>query len=244
MIRIAVCDDVKEEREEVLRCAESFFGDLSRECEITEFSSGKELLDFNEAFDLYLLDVLMPKLDGMSAARELRKRFPDAIIVFITSSLDSAVASYEVEASGFLLKPLSQDSFSDTMDRLLRRGLIGPEAVLSVVSNHLPMEIPLSRIVLLESDLHRVHVRMDRHMISVNQRLSDLEAQLSSHPEFLRCHQSFLVNLRFVEDLRDGRFLLLPEVEAGFRDIPISRTNLKRCKMEYYQFRLNRFSAS
>ena len=241
MIRIAICDDIKEDREQVLACAERFCRASEQEFSAALFSSADELLSGEGSFDLYLLDVLMPGKDGIHAARELRRRIPDAVIVFITTSLDSAVTGYQVEAAGFLLKPLSQENFDETMSRLLQRGLIGTPPCLSVIYNHLPLEIPLSRIIALESELHRVHVRMDGSVVTVNQRLSDLEEQLSSRPEFLRCHQSFLVNLNYVEEILENAFRLTAGADAGIREVPISRTYYKFCKMAFYQYRLNRF---
>ena len=241
MIRIAVCDDVPEEREEVLAYAERFCASAEQAFFVEPFSSADDLLAAEGPYDLYLLDVLMPGVDGISAAKELRRRIPDAVIVFITTSLDSAVTGYQVEAAGFLLKPLSQSAFDETMNRLLQRGLIGSPACLSVIYDHMPVEIPLRKIVVLESDLHRLYVRMDRHLVTVNQRLSELEEQLSGRPEFLRCHQSFLVNLNYVEEIRENAFHLVKDIDAGIADVPISRTYYKFCKMTYYQYRLNRF---
>lgn len=242
MIRIAVCDDVESERREVIDCVNSYFGKGEQAFETDEFSSGAELLKSDAKYDLYLLDVLMPETDGMRAAKELRLRYPDAIFVFITSNLDSAVEGYRVEASGFLIKPLRSDAFNETMDHLMQRGLIGPEPTLAVVSKRLPMEIPLSRIIAFESELHRVYLHMDGTAISVNQRLADIEETLSDHSEFLRCHQSFIINLRYVSDMDSRHFFISDSVKCAHKSIPISRARLKFCKMEFYQYRLNRLS--
>ncbi|MBR2674971.1 MAG: response regulator transcription factor [Mogibacterium sp.] len=242
MIRIAICDDVESERREVADCVNSYFGKGWQAYEADEFSSGAELLKSDVKYDLYLLDVLMPETDGMRTAKELRRRYPDAIFVFITSDLDSAVEGYRVEASGFLIKPLRPDAFNETMDYLMQRGLIGPEPTLSVVSKRLPMEIPLSKIIALESELHRVYLHMDGTAITVNQRLTDIEEALAGQSEFLRCHQSFIINLRYVSDMDGSHFILSDNVKCAHKSIPISRARLKLCKMEFYQYRLNRLS--
>lgn len=242
MIKIAICDDVENERLEVSSCVKSYFGSSNQLFQYTEFSSATELLKSGEKFDLYLLDVIMPSTDGMRAARELRRRYPDAIIVFITSNLDSAVEGYRVEASGFLLKPLRKEAFDETMNHLMHRGLIGREPILSVVSKRLPMEIPLSRIIAIESDLHRVYLHMDGTAITINQRLNELDEALYGHKEFLRCHQSFIINLRYVREMDGSHFVLADNAVCTHKLIPISRTRLKFCKKEYYQYRLNRLA--
>ena len=77
-------------------------------------------------------------------------------------------------------------------------------------------------------------------MVTVNQRLSKLEEQLSEYPEFLRCHQSFLVNLNYIEDIPEGSFKLKDAACSYSSLVPISRSRYKYCKMEFYQYRLNR----
>ena len=240
MIRIAICDDNPDERREVETCVKSYFDDSRPPYELDQYESALDLLANEKDYDLYLLDVLMPACDGVSAATKIREKREDAIIVFITSNLDSAVEGYRVEASGFLLKPLTADSFKDTMDRLFKRGLVGFAPTLSVVSKHTPLEIPLSQIVLLESDLHQVYIYTSGEMVTVNQRLSKLEEQLSEYPEFLRCHQSFLVNLNYIEDIPEGSFKLKDAACSYSSLVPISRSRYKYCKMEFYQYRLNR----
>lgn len=241
-MQIAICDDIEQERREVVSCAEQYFSAAGQSYQITTFDSADKLLQTDKKFDLYLLDVLMPETDGMAAAKRIRAQYADAIIVFITSHLDSAVEGYRVEASGFLLKPLHQEAFDETMDHLMHRGLIGTQPVIHVVSKRIPMEIPLSKIIALESELHRVYVHMDGTVLAVNQRLADLEEQLEGHIEFLRCHQSFVINLRYVRELKENEFLLSSEVNCSYSSIPIARARLKFSKMAFYQYRLNRLS--
>ena len=238
MLRIAVCDDEKQERDAVALAAEVYFNRLGRDIELFTFSSSDSLLDAPEHFDLYLLDVLMPGTDGIRAAEVLKKRDPDAVIVFITSMIDSAVDSYRVEASGFLLKPVSEEMFSETMDRLDRKGLLGEGDSLRIIYDHMPVDIPLDRIVALESDLHRVHIRLNGDIYTISQRLKSFEERLSGRDEFVRCHQSFLVNLAYVSRIEYGDFVLNDGIKAGIRVVPISRAYLKGCKKAFYDYKL------
>ena len=240
MIKIALCDDNPNERRDIDAHVKEYFDGANQSYELEQYSSADDLLANKKTYDLYLLDVLMPGCDGLSAARIIRERESDAIIVFITSDLDSAVEGYSVEASGFLLKPLTSVTFKETMDRLHARGLVGKVPTLSVISRHTPLEIPLSKIVLLESNLHQVSIYTIGEEITINQRLSKLEEQLSDYPEFLRCHQSFMVNLNYVEEILEDSFKLKDNSDAGKGTVPISRSRYKYCKMEFYQYRLNR----
>ena len=136
--------------------------------------------------------------------------------------IDSAVDSYRVEAAGFLLKPVTPETFSETMERLIRNGRIGREASLHIIYSHMPVDIPLRRVVVLESELHR----------------------LADHGEFLRCHQSFIVNLGYVSHIDGNEFVLRRGTGAGLGTVPISRNYLKRSKKVFYDFRLKGGSVS
>ncbi len=244
MFRIAVCDDDKRERDEVIRIAEAFFGVRGTGAEIVPFEDADGLLASGKGFDLYLLDVLLPGQDGIRTAEILRERDPGAVIVFITSMIDSAVDSYRVEAAGFLLKPVTPETFSETMGRLIRNGRIGREASLHIIYSHMPVDIPLRRVVVLESELHRVHIRLDGEIYSVSMRLNSLEEKLADHGEFLRCHQSFIVNLGYVSHIDGNEFVLRRRTGAGLGTVPISRNYLKRSKKVFYDFRLKGGSVS
>ena len=93
----------------------------------------QSVLDSGIAYDLYFLDVLMPGKSGIQGAAALLKLYSDPVIIFITSSLESAVDSYRVCASGFLLKPVHWEDFQETMDRVSAQKLTPPAAYLSVI---------------------------------------------------------------------------------------------------------------
>ncbi|MBQ6385374.1 MAG: response regulator transcription factor [Lachnospiraceae bacterium] len=238
MLRIAVCDDERAEREAVVREAEHFFSLHGMKTMIREFGSARALLLENEPSDLYLLDVVMPEVDGIKAAEMLKQTHPEAVVVFITSMIDSAVDSYRVEAAGFLLKPVTAETFAETAERLIRRGLIGEDPVITVSRGYQTVELPVRRIAVLESELHRVHIYLDGGSFSVSRRLSSFEEELSRFPQFHRCHQSFIVNMSYVRELKGSVFVLSDELREEIREVPISRAYLKSSKKAFYDRQL------
>ena len=66
--------------------------------------------------DLILLDMIMPLLSGMDTARELRQHDPHVPIIFLTSSPEFALESYEVRTFWYLLKPLDEVRFHAVLD--------------------------------------------------------------------------------------------------------------------------------
>ena len=234
MYNVAICDDIEEERLQAAEYAGRFFEREGIEVHIDTYAAGRELLESGRKYDLYLLDVLMPGMSGIDAAQALAEDKDHPVVVFITSSLESAVEGYRVEAAGFILKPVEEESFWSTMERVVRRRLGVKKAVLSLVHNRVNVELPLERLAWFENRLHRVFVKLtDGEVLSVNQKLSELQLVLEPHSQFLRCHQSYLVNLDYVDKLEDSCFYM-----RDGQMIPISRNFYKQSKNAYYHYRL------
>lgn len=93
MYEVAICDDTEEERLQAAEYAGRFFDREGLEVHIDTYAAGKELLESGKAYDLYLLDVLMPGMSGIDTAEALAGEDGQGhpVVVFITSSLESAV---------------------------------------------------------------------------------------------------------------------------------------------------------
>lgn len=231
LLQIAVCDDTKEECEMVAKYASAFFSDRDVAVHIDSYAGGFELLDSGREYDVYLLDVLMPGLTGIDTAARLGG---DPVVVLITSSLEAAVDGYSVNAAGFVLKPVERKNFEATMERVVRQRLGIRDAYINVVHNRVPVRLNLERIAWFENRLHRVYVTLtDGDTLAIHHNLAKLQEELEEHSEFLRCHQSYLVNLNQVERLRDSCF----QMKDG-QMIPISRNFYKQSKNAYYHHRL------
>ena len=234
MYNVAICDDTEEECLQAAEYAGRFFEREGIEVHIDTYAAGRALLESGRKYDLYLLDVLMPGMSGIDTAQALAEAKGHPVVVFITSSLESAVEGYRVEAAGFILKPVEEESFWATMERVVRRRLGVKKAVLPVVHNRVNVELPLERLAWFENRLHRVFVKLaDGEILSVNQKLSELQLVLEPHSQFLRCHQSYLVNLDYVDKLEDSCFYM-----KDGQMIPISRNFYKQSKNAYYHYRL------
>ena len=198
------------------------------------FEDMDSLLDSGREYGLYLLDVMLPGTSGIQGADILRQRSVSPVIVFITSSLESAVEGYRVNAAGFLLKPITRELFDETMLRVAEQRLRYEKPVLPVVYNRMPLELSLDQVVFFESRLHRVYANLaDQKTISIGQKLSWVQGKLEKYRGFLRCHQSYLVNLDHVRHLEDSCFVM----DNGSM-IPVSRNFYKESKQTYYRYRL------
>jgi len=119
---IAVCEDQKEEMELLQDLLQQWQRERKTVLRIKSFQNAADLLDVarKERFTLYLLDVMMPGINGMDAAREIRGFDTSAEIVFLTSFSAFAYESYSVKALDYLLKPINAELLFPVLDRLLR----------------------------------------------------------------------------------------------------------------------------
>ena len=65
-----------------------------------------------KGFDIVLMDIDMPGMNGMETARALRKVDAAVILIFVTNMAQFAISGYEVDATDFILKPVNKYSFA------------------------------------------------------------------------------------------------------------------------------------
>ncbi len=197
-MRIAVCDDNQIDRDIIKDFLHTYMTEKSIPNTITEYENGMNLIyDIEEGqyYDMLFLDIFMDQILGMDIARRLRNVGYTGNIVFLTSTAEFAVDSYEVEASGYLLKPHDYGKLYGLLNRIIDRTNIGHFQV--SVRNTI-YSIPFGEIVYVESrnNVCILH-RSDGKEYTIYKKLSEVESQLNES-RFLRCHQSYLVNMSYI----------------------------------------------
>ena len=116
MLRIATVDDNPADLKEIRMCLSHYFqkraGQTPIDYTISAYTSGPSFLEnFGKGdYDLILLDIYMPRMTGIQVAEAIRAIDEDAWIIFLTTSRDHALESYNVFASGYVLKPLLENA--------------------------------------------------------------------------------------------------------------------------------------
>ena len=209
MRKIAICDDSKLDRQLLKVVIQTYFENNEEEFKIFEYELGDNLLDDIEV-ELLFLDIIM---NGMKIARKLRDIQFKAPIIFLTAHADYAVESYEVYAAGYLLKPYDTNKLTLLLDEILQRSVQKRIAV-KVKRQHRYLEI--NDIMYVESDKHVLNIHLkDSRVIQTTEKLSELKKTINSK-RFIRCHQSYLVNMDYIKDAKTD-FILSNDIRIPIR---------------------------
>ena len=197
-MRFAVCDDEKGIRDGISDKIKLFSsGSL-----IAEFSSGKELLESKETFDIIFLDIAMDEIDGMQTAKELRKRGCSSVIVFVTAYDDRVFEAFDVGAFHFLVKPVSTGKFLEVLKKAIDSCSEPPSAAvndryITVKSGGVSTRVALSEIIYGEISDRTMMLHTVSGKFKYRGKISEFEK--STGQGFFRTHRSYMINLRYLE---------------------------------------------
>lgn len=154
MLKIAVCDDSPLFLELAIKFINKWSEERQFPVSISSYNNGDDLLAANaeERMDIIFLDIIMPLLNGMDTARELRQTDKAVKIIFLTSSPEFALESYEVKAQGYVLKPLFMNS---SKIRLMNVHILLP----------MNLHISFSRLLLVIRSYIFMTLNMPKHRI-------------------------------------------------------------------------------
>lgn len=226
-MRIAVCDDCREDA-----------------LDLKSFLSGQEVriytdpdillddvLERRVRFDLYLLDIFMEtSMNGIRLAEKIRSVDRETAICFISASDAYYREAYDLYAIQYLIKPVREESVRQLLNRMsqlqVRRGK--DQSVRFKWRGQTRM-IAYGEVLFISSREHTVSIQCaDGSVQECKGKLNEMEAQVSKDV-FMRCHQSFLVNMYQVDNLSGNELMV-----SGYH-VPISRRYYTAVKRRYQE---------
>ena len=225
-MKLTICDDDKRIRDIIAASAR----EVSPNLEIVCFADAKNILTTNFQSDILFLDIQMPGIDGMQAAKMLRSTGNRTVLVFVTALEEQVFHAFDVDAFQYIVKPFGKEKIKDIIskaiakaeeqsriDRILtEKESDEGERTITVRSGGSNARVIVSDIVYAEIFDRRIVLHMkDRDDIEYYGRISDLENLLGR--DFFRVHRAYLINLGFVRSY-DSRF-----VNVCGEDIQVAR---------------------
>lgn len=217
MLRIIACDDDVAFLDNLHRMINRWSAETGTAVDVALVTRGEDLLARHAASraDIIMLDMIMPLVNGMDTARELRQSDTAVRLVFLTSSPEFALESYEVRAFDYLLKPVTYERVAQLLDELVIKTSFGYHA------------LRLSDIEYAEArNKHAVFHLRDGRNIEALEPFRSIEDRLAQNATFFKCHRSYQVNLRNIDHfnrteivMRSGACIpLARSCKQGFQD--------------------------
>ncbi|MBQ9032362.1 MAG: response regulator transcription factor [Parasporobacterium sp.] len=192
------------------------------EVKVDHFSNGLLISDsYRPEYDIVLMDVDMPLMNGISAAKIIREKDPEVIIIFITNLSQYAIQGYSVQAYDYILKPIKYFSFIQFFDRAvtrLRKNSTQPYITISMKEGL--RKVAISDLYYIEVQNHTLSYHTASGTFQATGKMKELESSLHSH-HFSRCNNSYLVNLAYVDCILENDAVVHGE------PLPVSRSRKK-----------------
>ena len=224
MIRVAIVED----EPSVVEGLKEYFQRMEEEYKELSFSvdSYKNaiifLQNYKSQYELVLMDIEMPHMDGMTAAAKLRKLDQTVVLIFVTNMAQFAIKGYEVRAYDFIVKPVKYYGFAMKIRSAAKEISKKETSVIRINTQEGMIRLPMDSLTYVESFEHSLiyHYEGGSYVSRGRESLTTVGNKLEPYG-FLRCKSSFLVNIRHIKRIYGNT------VEIGDVKIPIGRTKKK-----------------
>ena len=223
MIQIAIVEDEKVCQEQLGKYLERYGKEKNYNFHITMFEDGIDITEnYSPCWDIIFMDIRMKYMDGMNSAQKIRKYDQNVIIIFITTMAKFAIKGYEVDALGFILKPVNYMQFSTKMQKAINYiEKHKNQKYLLLRMEDQKEKVSINEILFIEVKNHDLHFVTGDKTYVMRCPMREIEKELESY-HFTRCNQSYLVNLKNIIAVQKDIVLL------GQYKLSISRSRKKQ----------------
>ena len=230
-MRVAICEDEEAQQKLLQNCLMEWAEQNKIMLETKLFPNSECFLfawEDDRDFDLLILDIEMGNLNGMELASHIRRQDDAVPILFVTGYEQYMPLGYEVSALHYLLKPLNKNKFFQVQDRLREKK---PEDRLLFRTERGSISLLLSQIWYVEARAHRCVLYTNDEEYLLSSSIGEMERYLNDHREFIRCHRSYLVNVRHISAIIKPEIILDDK-----RRLPVSRSAEKEVNRAFIEF--------
>lgn len=219
MYRIAIVEDELVFRKQLQTYLKQYEEENGVAFRVSVFEDGADILkDYKNEYDVILLDIQMPKVNGMDAAEQIREKDEDVVLMFITNMAHYAIRGYSVGALDFVMKPITYYTFSMKMKRALKRVQKREKKPLVLYLADGIKTLDVKQIYYVEVQNRMLHYYTDEGEIIVRGTLQSAETVLKPYP-FAKCNHWYIVNLMHVKEVNKNI------ATVGPYQVEISRRN-------------------
>ena len=237
MLRIAICDDQPKELEIIGEYITEYLGTHTVEAETKVFSHPDALLTTieGESFHLYILDIVMPMVSGIELGKEIRRLDREAQIIYATTEPQFALQAYAASPINYLVKPINKERLFDTLTLAISKADLAEDQTFAVKTADSLRVIKLAEIICCEYRNHAVAFSLangeEVSSRTFRENFSEYCTSILRDRHFLKCHTSFIINLRRVERFARDSFTLY-----GGRIVPIAAKQYPAVRDAYMDY--------
>lgn len=202
VVNFAICDDSNTDIDMIYHNIVKYATAKKIEYNISKFSCGNDLINSAKDFkyDIVLLDVEMPGINGIEVAKQIRAYDEDILIIFVTHYQGYAFQAAQVIPMGFLIKTIDYQKLSALLDRCLR--IVSSKQIQEVLINihtkNTDLLVDEIKIVYIEKDRNRLNLFMnDGDCIVVYDSMSNIIPFLDDK-YFFEVYKGLLINYLYV----------------------------------------------
>ena len=237
-MKIAICDDEIYFAGKLREILMQYLEERHIDFEIELFSSGREFVELGVEmlqYQIIFLDINMKQMDGIETAKNVRAYTEESFVVFVTAYIDYSLEGYQVGASRYILKNNlnfreqiyeCMDAITKKMKCFLTRKIFRFQEGAK--------KIRIENILYIESKLHKLEFNILEHGLATYTMygtLNELENELEEYP-FLRIHQSFLVNLKYIKCVTGYKVVL-----SNGQELTVPRARYKTVKDTFIAYK-------
>lgn len=230
-MRIAICDDSKDN----LALLEDVADGLKvRETEVDCFENGKSLLRYlsdskDNYYQIYLLDIEMPGINGLETAKHIREIDQRAIIIFVTAYSDYVFSSFEVQPFRFINKPVDREKLETVLQAAINY-IYTSKRYIFISVDKAKIQLCCENIMYFEGDKRKINVYTVDESYSFYSKMAELE-KMVDNSWFVRIHVSYMVNMDYVKAIYTDEIILNNGVH-----LPVSKKYHKSVKLEHMRY--------
>lgn len=240
MLHIAICDDDQTDAGRINQLVKAWAVNQQEEIRVACFTSAYLLLDEVSKgvdFDIFLLDILMPEMTGISLGERLQTYLTEPLLIYLTSSEDFYSDAFRLYAFQYLCKPLAQSSLFSALDKARLRCEKRKRALFVLKTAEGVLQIPLRSIVYAELREHIGHLHLTGGGDLPSQYLRTgfdvFTKPLLQEAQFVKTHAAFVANLAFSEKLTPNSLTLTTGAM-----VPIARAFAAQVRKQYMSYGL------
>lgn len=228
-MNIVVCDDSLNIISEIKEMLNEYSAIKNIPLEISTFDNGKALLDSNDNYNIAILDVEMPDMNGIALGEELRKRNKQIVLIYLTAHSQYLDSALNLNAARFFEKPIDKDRFFSGMDNALER-IDNTTINFFIRDDKTQVRITAESIVYIEISHRKTKVVTEDKTYFTTHTLDYFKDRLVSSI-FAQPHKSYIINFNFITAYERGEIVLGSQYK-----IPVSRSKQTEFHKSFVRF--------